>query len=122
MYAFDFSPFFSENALGNPATYINAAGVSKDIEVVISMNPSDTSVGDVNIQNHIITVTALEDDVNDINTDCQIIVHELAIDEDRHPIRDDNGEQLCLEAIMILKVTAFNIDESGIVTIQCSRD
>jgi len=118
----DLTPFFRETALGKPATYTNAAGISKEVVVVPHIDDRDQSVGDSRVNSSAITIHAKTEDVQDADNASRIVTHDLLVNETGEPLCDEDGEQFQAEGIGTYNTTNTFEDGNGFSVLTCSKE
>jgi hypothetical protein len=109
------APFFRLTDFARPATYTNAAGLSKDIAVLPDTNYEASFVGDTEAQNARTTVIAREEDLPGLDNDATLVLHAVLLDEDGMPLLDGDGEMLIAEGIETYQIHRPEYDGYGMV-------
>lgn len=116
------APFFDEDLFTQPATFTNAAGAVREINVIFDTDYQGSFVGETEVSNARPAATCKESDVFDADNDCTLVVHDYLEDAEGNTLTDESGDPLIGEAIGTYKITRVRRDGTGVVVLDLSTD
>lgn len=114
---------FDDTDFATPATYVNAAGVSKDVDVIMDSLAAASTIGEIEVDNNSTVAIGRAVDFADFSRGAKLIEHALTEnDEGTGYITDHLGQPIVAVNINTWYIINKQLDAAGLCLLVLSKD